>query len=136
MALAGKVRYTEKLPGRDQSRVLNPPAVADLSYALSLDGTAIKTGTWEYNNSGYQNAHAWSIGYDSTLATAIWIGPKHGDGTPLVDGNGATIWGSGLPTQILRKVLADVHTQLGLTPAPFPPPAYIGSLNPPGSVPN
>lgn len=48
---------------------------------------------------------------------------------------GGVIDGSGLPTQILRQVVADTHTALGVSPAPFPPPIFGGVINAPGSVP-
>ena len=134
VAVAGQVRYTEALPGKDQPRILNPQQIADLNYALTVGDIASKTGTWEYNNRVDQNAHAWSVGYDSTLAAAIWVGNR-AEEKALQDKTGATIWGSGLPNQMLRKVLADTRTQLGLTPTPFPPPAFIGIENPPGSLP-
>jgi membrane peptidoglycan carboxypeptidase len=135
VALAGKVKYTETLPGKDQSSILNRQQIADLNYALTVGDIAVKTGTWEYNNRNDQNAHAWSIGYDSTLATAIWVGNR-GEEQALLDKTGATIWGSGLPNQILGRVMAGTRTQLGLTATPFPPPAFIGILDPPGSVPS
>jgi membrane peptidoglycan carboxypeptidase len=134
VAVAGKAVYTESLPGPDQPRILPPGAEADLSYALAVDGIAVKTGSWQYANSTSENAHAWSIGYDSTMATAIWIGNRGGE-QALRDKAGAIIWGSGLPNQVLRKVFAGTRTQLGLTPTPFSPPAVIGDENPPGSVP-
>jgi membrane peptidoglycan carboxypeptidase len=135
VSLAGKARYAETLPAPDQSRILNRQQIADFDYTLTVGNIAMKTGTWEYNNRTDQNAHAWSIGYDSTLATAIWVGNGK-DEQAITDKTGATIWGSGLPSQILRKVLADTRTQLGLTATPFPLPAFIGDENPPGSVPN
>ena len=135
VALAGKVRYTETLPAKDQPRILNAQQMADLTYALSANGPAIKSGTWEYRNSLDQNAHAWSIGYSSALAAAIWVGNR-ADERALLDKNGATIWGSGLPSQILRQVLSQSATQLGLTSTPFPSPAFIGDVNPLGSLPS
>jgi len=109
-----------------------------MSYALSksglVPGMAVKTGTWAYGPDPTQNAHAWSIGYTSALAAAIWLGNK-ADERPLRDRTNATVWGSGLPTQMLRRVVTDTQTRLGLTPAAFPPPALAGDDNPPGSTP-
>jgi membrane peptidoglycan carboxypeptidase len=119
--------------------LLNAAQLADLSYALSQSiggsGVAIKTGTWAYNQDANENAHAWSIGYTSALATAIWVGNKR-DEQALRNRNGAIVWGSGLPTTILRRVVTDTQAQLGLQPTAFPPPSFIGTPNPPGSVPN
>jgi membrane peptidoglycan carboxypeptidase len=135
VAVAGKVRYTETLPDPVHPRILVAGAVADLSYALTSGGIAVKTGAWQYANRTDQNAHAWSIGYDSTLAAAIWVGGRREEHA-LVDKTGATIWGSGLPNQILNRAMAGTRTQLGLTATPFPPPSFIGVLDPPGSVSN
>lgn len=136
---AGHVVYAETLPDRDQPRLLNAAQLADLSYTLSQSyvgsGVALKTGTWEYNQDPSQNAHAWSIGYTSALATAIWVGNR-ADEQALLDRNGATVWGSGLPTTILHRVVTDTQAQLGLQPTAFPAPAFVGDLNPPGSSPN
>lgn len=74
-------------------------------------------------------------GYTSALATAIWIGNKS-DEQPLLDKEGNTIWGSTLPTQILREVIGGTQQQLDLTPHALPPPAFNGDLNPPGSLPS
>ena len=136
---AGDVVYAETLPDPDQPRLLNAAQLADLSYALSQSavgtGVALKTGTWEYQQDPNQNAHAWSIGYTSTLATAIWVGNKQEE-QPLLNRDGGIVWGSGLPTAILRRVVTDTQAQLGLQPTAFTAPAFVGNLNPPGSRPN
>ena len=129
--------YGETLPSPDVPRVLEPAQIADLTYALTQASgdadLAMKTGTWEFNQSVGENAHAWSIGYTGALATAVWVGNK-ADEQALIDKEGNTIWGSTLPTQILREVVERTHQQLGLNPADFPPPAFGGDLNPPGSL--
>jgi membrane peptidoglycan carboxypeptidase len=50
----------------------------------------------EYNNRNDQNAHAWNVGFTKNLAAAVWVGNR-ADEQAIVDKNGATIWGSGIP---------------------------------------
>jgi len=125
-------------PQRGQSRVLGAAELADVSYALSksslVPGMAVKTGNWAYAQDPTQNSHAWSIGYTSALAAAIWVGNR-ADERPLRDRTNATVWGSGLPTEMLRRVVTDTQARLGLRPTAFPPPAFAGDANPPGSTP-
>jgi membrane peptidoglycan carboxypeptidase len=136
-----KVVYGEKLPTSDQRRILSPEAIADLDYALSqtqagkLTGrdSASKTGSWEYNGRSDQNAHAWMVGYTTSLAMAVWIGGK-GEEVAIKDSSGSTIWGSGLPAKIYRDVMNTAHDAMKLTPAAFPPPAFVGTDNPPGAI--
>jgi len=129
--------YSDTPPDPGQPRVLSAGALADLTYALSktgvVPGMAVKTGNWSATNDPTQNSHAWSIGYTSALAAAIWVGNGR-DERPIHDRNNATIWGSGLPTQMLRRVVTDTQTRLGLRPAAFAPPAFVGDVNPPGST--
>ena len=138
--LGDSVLFGEVLPNPNQPRVLSAEQIADLTYALTWAGTgptsglAIKTGVWEFAPQPSQNAHAWSIGYTTKLAMAIHIGNQR-DEQPLVDRTGATIFGSGLPSTIMRAVMTGVHEQLGLDPTPFPAPVFAGDTNPPGSVP-
>ena len=133
----GRVVYSDTPPDPGQPRVLGAAELADVSYALSksgqVPGMAVKTGNWAYGQDPTQNAHAWSIGYTSALAAAIWVGNK-ADERPLRDRTNATVWGSGLPTEMLRRVVTDTQARLGLRPAAFPPPAFAGDVNPPGST--
>jgi membrane peptidoglycan carboxypeptidase len=139
VASGGRVVYSDTPPDPGQPRVLSAGALADLTYALSktgvVPGMAVKTGNWSSTSDLSQNSHAWSIGYTSAVAAAIWVGNK-ADERPIHDRANATIWGSGLPTQMLRRVVTDTQTRLGLRPAAFPPPAFVGDVNPPGSTPS
>ncbi len=132
------VIYGDSLPSASQTRILTAAQVADLSYALSSSpgsgGMAVKTGTWEFSPAPGKMAHAWSIGYTSAVAMAVWIGNK-ADEQPLVDRTGTMIFGSGLPSTILHTVITGTQTQLGLTPTPFPAPTFIAAENPPGPTP-
>jgi membrane peptidoglycan carboxypeptidase len=106
------VLYVEPAPG---DAVLAPDQVADLTDALTAasgtDGLAIKTGAWEYAD-GLGNTDAWSIGYTSELAIAVWVGNGH-QVQPLIDKDGAWISGSGLPTRILRQVVDEADQLAG-----------------------
>jgi membrane peptidoglycan carboxypeptidase len=134
----GRVVYSDT-PDHGQSPVLGAAELADVSYALSksgvVPGMAVKTGNWTYGQDLTQNSQAWSIGYTGALAAAIWVGNK-ADVRPLRDRTNATIWGSGLPTDMLRRVVTDTQARLGLRPAAFPPAAFAGDVNPPGSTPS
>lgn len=133
--------YSERLPGPTQPKVLIPQAIADLDWTLSrneagkLTGrdSASQNGSWPLPGSQIQNADAWEVGYTRSLAMAVWIGDVHGTAA-IKDASGATIWGAGLPATIYRNVMNVVHDQLGLSPAAFAPPAFIGTVNPPGAV--
>jgi membrane peptidoglycan carboxypeptidase len=131
--------YGEELPTAGSDPVLGAGQLADLTYALTRasgqDDLAIKTGTWEYGVDAAQNAHAWSVGFTSALAAAIWIGNR-ADEQALYDKDGNAVWGSGLPSQILRRVITETQSRLDLHPQPFPPPVFVGDLNPLGSVPS
>lgn len=132
----GETIYGETLPSPDDPHVFDPDHVADLTYALTResgqDDLAIKAGEWEFGADMLLNAQAWSVGYTSELAVAVWVGNK-GAEQPLYDASGTPIYGAGLPTEILRQVAATAQREMGLTPTPFPPPAFTGSDNPPGS---
>jgi membrane peptidoglycan carboxypeptidase len=129
-----EVILAEPLPRPDAPRVLTADQVADLTYALSNGtDTAVKTGTWEFGQNPVENSHAWSLGYTSGLAMAVWIGNKT-DEQPLRDATGGMIYGAGLPTTLLRRVLGEAQTALGRPPTPFPPPAFGGRVDPPGAV--
>jgi membrane peptidoglycan carboxypeptidase len=131
----GDIIYGETLPSPDDPRLLDAGQAADLTYALTRESgqedLAIKTGEWAFVD-GVRNSDAWSIGYTNALAVAVWVGSK-GAAQALIDADGAPINGAGLPTQILRRTVTDAQAAMGRQPAPFPPPAFTGIDNPPGS---
>jgi membrane peptidoglycan carboxypeptidase len=137
-----EIVVAEALPNPDQPRVLGAAAAADLTYALSLNpsgqlpaiDSASKTGVWEYANRADANAHAWMVGYTSSLAMAVHIGSR-AEETPLIDRNGATVWGSGLPAMIYRAFMTKAYQDMKLIQKPFAPPVFGGRLDPPLSVP-
>jgi membrane peptidoglycan carboxypeptidase len=139
------ILYAEKLPHTDQGRVLNQQAVNDLTYALSKVKVgnvagwqmATKTGTWEYDNRADQNAHAWNVGFTKKIAAAVWVGNR-AEEQAIVDMNGGTVWGSGLPSQIWTRFMTDATNGIAWekTGTQFNQPNFIGNENPPLSVPS
>ncbi|MFG3698920.1 transglycosylase domain-containing protein [Micromonospora sp. NPDC047620] len=65
-----------------------------------------KTGTWEYNGTP-RNAHAWMVGYDDNLATAVWIGSRDPRKPAIVDKNKADIGGSSFPAKLWKRYMDD-----------------------------
>ena len=109
---ADELVYAHQVP--TGTTVLPPDQVAELTDVLTEasgpDGIAIQTGAWEHAELG--NSDAWSIGYTPELGIAVWIGNR-GDVQPLIDKDGAVIWGSGLPTEILKTVVTETRGLLG-----------------------
>jgi membrane peptidoglycan carboxypeptidase len=83
---------------------------------------ASKSGTWENgkkNPNGTQvfkgaNAHAWYVGYTEQVATAIWVGSKDHNDTPIKETNGRNMSGSGLPGQMWEDFMNQSHKDMGL----------------------
>ncbi|WP_091100592.1 transglycosylase domain-containing protein [Micromonospora citrea] len=65
-----------------------------------------KTGTWEHNGTP-RNAHAWMVGYDDNLATAVWIGSRDPKKPTIVDGRGNDIGGSSFPAELWKRYMDD-----------------------------
>nr|WP_235174557.1 transglycosylase domain-containing protein [Tomitella biformata] len=84
--------------------------------------SAAKTGTTQLGTTG-ANKDAWMVGYTPSLSTAVWVGSID-DGAPLVNFNGATVYGSGLPSDIWKSVMDGALD--GTDVEKFPKPAAIG----------
>jgi membrane peptidoglycan carboxypeptidase len=130
----GKEVYAEKLPTTDAQRILNPNAIADLDHTLKqvpaghlADGqdSASKTGTWQYASNLADSAHAWTVGYTNNLAVAVWTGNRAVE-RPLRLANGRPINGDTIAAPIYRDFVVKTTRAMGLKPAPFNPPAFIG----------
>ncbi len=103
-----------------------PRAVADeVTYVLkkvpstqghTLSGrqVASKSGTWENGQNAGTNAHAWYVGYTEQIATAIWVGSRDHNATPIKDPKGNNIFGSGLPGQMWENFMNEAHKVLQL----------------------
>ncbi|MGY1690112.1 transglycosylase domain-containing protein [Geodermatophilus sp. SYSU D01105] len=88
----------------------------DVTYALkgvaayskrALDGgreVASKTGT---QGQGEDNSDAWMVGYTPSISTAVWMG-NDSPSDPIVNANGAIIYGSGLPGAIWQEFMDTV----------------------------
>ncbi|WP_434971468.1 transglycosylase domain-containing protein, partial [Micromonospora peucetia] len=65
-----------------------------------------KTGTWEHNGTP-RNAHAWMVGYDDNLATAVWVGSRDTKKPTIVDKNKKDIGGSSFPAELWKRYMDD-----------------------------
>lgn len=98
--------------------------IAGYSNGHNLAGnrpSAAKTGTTQLGDTG-ANKDAWMVGFTPSLSTAVWVGSIN-DGAPLVNYNGATIYGSGLPSDIWKSVMDGALD--GTENEKFPKPAPI-----------
>jgi len=128
-----KVLYSESMPTGGEPRILQPAQVADLTWALShtpagtLKGrdSATKTGVWQLTKDPSQNAHAWMVGYTSSLALTVWVGNDKEE-QALKLKTGETVSGGGLPATIYRTFMTAAHDAMRLMPKKFGPPAYVG----------
>ncbi len=137
--------YGETLP--KPAPVLNQQAINDLDFALSqipsakVNGigwdTAGKTGTWEYNNSSTENAHAWMVGYTKKIAAAVWVGNKKNEQS-IKDSKGNVVWGSGIPSKIWQKFMGDATKAMNEEKknTKWNPRSGVGQLDPPFSTPS
>jgi membrane peptidoglycan carboxypeptidase len=71
-----------------------------------------------------QNKDAWMVGYTPQLSTAVWVGTS--DGTALTNYNGASIYGSGLPSSIWKSAM-DAALE-GKEIKQFPEPESVGGV--------
>lgn len=128
-----EVLYREPSSAPDRSPILSAGQTADLMWATQLSGTgdglAGLPGTWEYNASPSQNSDAWIVGFRPELAMAVWVGAR-ADARPIVDAEGQSIFGSGLPKTMLIRIFNELH----LPRWSFPIPVYGGRADPPLSV--
>ena len=116
--------------------VLGAPQVADLSWALSQNPSgklpdrpsASKAGVGLLRDSLIETAHAWMVGYTPQLGMAVWIGNEDAE-FPLKDKQGARVTGTGLPSEIYRKVMSAAHEGMQLPVRAFPEPAFAGDPN-------
>jgi membrane peptidoglycan carboxypeptidase len=137
---AGTGVHAERPPDDGQARVLGQAAVDDLTWTLSRNRTgqsgpagrladgrpvAVHTGEWPLGGSAVDTVDAWAVGYTGNLAMAVWVGNEEFE-LPLRDFTGARIAGSGLPEQIFTRVMAAVHSELGLERVDFATPTFTG----------
>ncbi|MET9199539.1 transglycosylase domain-containing protein [Gordonia sp. NPDC003585] len=105
---------------------LEPVASYSNGHALS-DSTlgsrpsAAKTGTVQLGDTG-NNKDAWMVGYTPQLSTAVWVGTNGGGAIENL--NGASIYGSGLPSDIWQAAMNGALT--GKPIQQFPEPDAVG----------
>ncbi len=101
----------KKIPGEQGHTLQNGRQVAS------------KSGTWENGKKQADgvtpvfpktNAHAWYVGYTEQIATAIWVGSKDHNDTPIKDPKGANIGGSGLPGNMWKGFMNQAHRDMQL----------------------
>jgi membrane peptidoglycan carboxypeptidase len=91
--------------------VLSDAQLTDLAAELaspSAHGLPIRTGVAPLTDDPSDIGDAWSIGWSSTLAAAVWVGNR-GQAQPLRDRDGNPVSGSTLPLSILGRLLAPVR---------------------------
>jgi len=107
--------------GDQGEQVIGPDVANDVTFAIegvaqfsrrALDGgreVASKTGTQGLDR--VNNSDAWMVGYTPSLSTSVWMGT---DGRkPIINSDGAIIYGSGLPGAIWQRFM---NTVLAGTP--------------------
>ena len=84
---------------------------------------ASKSGTWENGKKQADgvtpvfkgaNAHAWYVGYTEQLTTAIWVGSKDHNDTPIKEADGRNMSGAGLPGEMWEGFMNQVHRDMQL----------------------
>jgi membrane peptidoglycan carboxypeptidase len=95
---------------------------SEQGHALSGRQVASKSGTWENAKKKPDgsdafpgtNAHAWYVGYTDQIATAIWVGSRDHNDTPIKDPKGSNIFGAGLPGQMWEDFMNQAHKDMKL----------------------
>ncbi|MGA8112378.1 MAG: transglycosylase domain-containing protein, partial [Actinocatenispora sp.] len=125
-------------PKPEHRRVFSKEIAADIDYVLKGVATqpnqfiqpsreqANKTGTWQYNDSNWQNSHAWTVGYVPQLAAAVWVGNQEGN-KPILNDRGTAMYGWDLPGSIWAKFMSAALQDMHMPAQNFPPPAYVGN---------
>jgi len=84
---------------------------------------ASKSGTWENGKKQPDgvtpvfkgaHAHAWYVGYTEQIATAIWVGSKDHNDTPIKETNGRNMFGAGLPGEMWEAFMNQAHKDMQL----------------------
>ncbi len=90
-----------------------------------------KTGTHELPGTR-QNSKAWMVGYTPSLSASVWVGRDRGD-EALLDKDGGSVYGAGLPGQIWKKFMDKALD--GTPPAKFPKAKPMGQYEDPKAPP-
>ncbi|WP_232716845.1 transglycosylase domain-containing protein [Gordonia metallireducens] len=100
--------------------------------SLGSRPAAAKTGTVQLGDTG-KNKDAWMVGYTPQLSTAVWVGTN--DGTALTNYSGASIYGSGLPSQIWKAAMNSALEGKEIKKFPEPEEAIGGEVGIPYEAP-
>jgi membrane peptidoglycan carboxypeptidase len=129
--------------GNEQTKgtqTIDPKVADEVTYVLkkipgeqghTLAGgrqVASKSGTWENGKKKEDgvtpvfkgaNAHAWYVGYTEQIATAIWVGSKDHNDTPIKEVDGRNMAGAGLPGEMWEGFMNQAHKDMGLPNKPM-----------------
>ncbi|MDT5072389.1 MAG: hypothetical protein QOH82_1709 [Mycobacterium sp.] len=108
--------------------------IAGYSRGHNLAGgrpSAAKTGTNQLGDTD-NNRDAWMVGYTPSLSTAVWVGTTEGT-KPLENKSGASVYGSGLPSDIWKSTMDGALK--GTDNETFPKPTEIGGYAGPPAAP-
>jgi membrane peptidoglycan carboxypeptidase len=108
--------------------------IAGYSRGHNLAGgrpSAAKTGTNQLGDTD-NNRDAWMVGYTPSLSTAVWVGTTEGT-KPLENKSGASVYGSGLPSDIWKTTMDGALK--GTDNETFPKPTEIGGYAGPPAAP-
>ena len=101
---------------------MEPIAAYSRGHALAGGRpSAAKTGTAQLGDTG-NNKDAWMVGFTPSLSTAVWVGTEQS--SPLFNYAGASIYGSGLPSDIWKDTMDGILS--GTEVESFPTPGSIG----------
>ncbi|WP_243710418.1 transglycosylase domain-containing protein [Micromonospora sp. KC213] len=103
--LKGQQRIRKEVADEVTAVLKKIPGNNDASLGDGRDAAG-KTGTWEHNGTP-RNAHAWMVGYDENLATAVWIGSRDQKKPVILDKSGKDIGGSSFPAKLWKRFMDD-----------------------------
>jgi membrane peptidoglycan carboxypeptidase len=127
-------------PSMTHTQAFSATTAADMDWVMQKVATrsnmkiedgrpqANKTGTWQYQNSENQNAHAWMCGFVPKLASVVWIGHQPND-APIYYNNEPDneMFGSELPSDIWSAFMDAALKDLSIPSMDFPTPKFTGS---------
>ncbi|SFD48043.1 Membrane carboxypeptidase (penicillin-binding protein) [Micromonospora sediminimaris] len=100
----------KEIPGKNNASLVNREAAG-------------KTGTWQHGKTD-KNAHAWMVGYDENVATAVWIGSRDPKKPAIVDRNGSNVGGGNIPAALWKRYMDDALK--GYDPSDLPDVTGVG----------
>jgi membrane peptidoglycan carboxypeptidase len=129
-------------PKTSSTPVFNASIAADMDWAMQKVATrdnmkladrrpqANKTGTWQYQDSDNENAHAWMCGFVPQLASVVWVGHQPND-APIYYNNdpGEEMFGSELPSDIWSAFMDAALKDMNMASQNFPTPKFVGSVS-------